>query len=337
MADTAWEMRKSPVPIPSLTRVARAAAGAFLFAQLGAMPAPAASPPDTSPGTRVVILGTGTPNADPERSGPAVAVVTGGRAYLVDCGPGVVRRAAAAAQRGIPELEANRLSIVFVTHLHSDHTVGLPDLMLTPWVLGRRDPLEVYGPPGIKAMTDHLLEAYAEDIQIRRGGLEPEKSDGYQVNAHEIKEGEAYRDSNVTVKAFAVPHANWKYAFGYRFQARDRVIVISGDTRPGQGVVQACDGCDILVHEVYSADRFRDRPAVWQRYHADAHTSTEQLAGIAKWARPKLLVLYHQLYWGATDEDLVHEVRHGYKGDVVSARDLDVFPAPVATGKRKKK
>ena len=298
---------------------------------IGAGPHARAAPPpaavaDTSRGTRVVILGTGTPNADPERSGPSVAVVAGGKAYLVDCGPGVVRRAAAAARRGIPALEAERLAIVFVTHLHSDHTLGLADLMLTPWVLERRTPLEVYGPPGIEAMTRHLLAAYEEDIRIRQEGLEPDKHQGYEANAHEVREGVVYRDSNVTVTAFAVPHANWKHAFGYRFEARDRVVVISGDTRPSEAVVQACDGCDVLVHEAYSAERWNSRPEEWQRYHADAHTSTVELAQLAKRARPKLLVLYHQLYWGARDEDLLREVRAGYPGAVASARDLDVFP-----------
>jgi len=308
----------------------------------GAAPAsgaskPDAAAPDTSRATRVVMLGTGTPNADPDRSGPAVAVIAGGRAYLVDCGPGVVRRAAAAAARGIRALEADRLSIVFVTHLHSDHTVGLPDLMLTPWVLERRMPLEVYGPPGIKDMTDHLLAAYAEDIRIRQSGLEPEKSEGYKVNAHEIEEGVVYSDSNVTVTAIAVPHANWEHAFGYRFEARDRVIVISGDTRPSETIARACNGCDVLVHEVYSTRGFKSRPSVWQRYHADAHTSTEQLAGIATWARPKLLVLYHQLFWGVSDEDLVREVHRGYSGAVVSARDLDVYPLPAEKAHPKKR
>jgi ribonuclease BN (tRNA processing enzyme) len=273
-----------------------------------------------------VILGTGTPNADPDRSGPSVAVIAGGRAYLVDCGPGVVRRAAAAARRGIPALEAERLDIVFVTHLHSDHTLGLADLIFTPWVLERRTPLEAYGPPGIAAMTRHLLAAYGDDIRARQQGLEPDKHEGYRVNAHEVRAGVVYRDSNVTVTAFAVPHANWRHAFGYRFETRDRVIVVSGDTRPSDAVVRACDGCDVLVHEVYSAERFKGRPPEWQRYHADAHTSTEQLAGLATRARPKLLVLYHQLLWGATDEDLVREVRQGYDGAVVSAKDLDVFP-----------
>ena len=316
---------------------------AALFALLAGAAAAAgaagrdAAATDTTRATRVVMLGTGTPNPDPERSGPAVAVIAGGRAYLVDCGPGVVRRAAAAAARGIRALEADRLSIVFVTHLHSDHTVGLPDLMLTPWVLERRVPLEVYGPPGIKDMTDHLLAAYAEDIRIRQSGLEPEKSDGYQVNAHEIEAGVVYSDSNVTVTAIAVPHANWEHAFGYKFEARDRVIVISGDTRPTEAIARACNGCDVLVHEVYSTRGFKSRPSVWQRYHADAHTSSEQLAGIASWARPKLLVLYHQLFWGATDEELVREVRRGYSGAVVSARDLDVYPLPDEVDHRKRK
>ena len=275
--------------------------------------------------TQVVMLGTGTPNADPDRSGPSVAVVVRDRAYLVDCGPGVVRRAAAAHRNGIAALAPEKLGIVFITHLHSDHTVGLPDLMLTPWVLERHEPLEVYGPTGVRPMTDHLLAAYAEDIRVRNEGLEPEKSDGWQVHAHEIVAGPVYQDSNVTVTAFAVPHANWRRAFGYRFQTPDRVIVISGDTRPSDAVVEACKGCDILVHEVYSADRFATRSPEWQRYHADAHTSTTELAALAARAKPRLLVLYHQLFWGTDDQGLVNEVRRGYDGAVVSAKDLEVF------------
>lgn len=290
---------------------------------------PAARAADPAPAdsnaARVVILGTGTPNADPERSGPSVAIVVNGKAYLVDCGPGVVRRAAAAMRNGIAALAPEKLGIVFVTHLHSDHTLGLPDLMLTPWVLERREPLQVYGPVGIRSMTDHLLAAYGEDIRVRIEGLEHEKTDGWQVHAHEVMEGQVYRDSNVTVTAFAVPHANWRRAFGYRFQTRDRVIVVSGDTRPSDAVVAACDSCDILVHEVYSADRHATLPPGWQRYHAGAHTSTTELAAIATRAQPRLLVLYHQLFWGTDDAGLVAEVRRGYGGAVVSARDLEVY------------
>ena len=129
---------------------------------------------DFSQGTHLVLLGTGTPNADPDRSGPAVAVVVNGTAYLVDAGPGVVRRAAAAARRGISALAAPRLDRVFLTHLHSDHTVGLPDLLLTPWVLERERPLEVFGPRGTAEMTRHLVAAYDADIRRRIDGLQPQ-------------------------------------------------------------------------------------------------------------------------------------------------------------------
>jgi ribonuclease BN (tRNA processing enzyme) len=194
-------------------------------------------------------------------------------------------------------------------------------------VLERRAPLEVYGPPGIQAMTDHLLTAYADDIRIRLEGLEPDKHEGYKVDAHEIQPGIAYRDSNVTVTAFAVEHANYEpgRALGFRVETPDRVIVISGDTTPCEAVIENCAGCDILVHEVYSLKGFGARSPEWQRYHATAHTSTEELAAVASRARPKLLILYHQLHMGTPDDELVEEVRSGYEGEVVSGRDLGVY------------
>jgi ribonuclease BN (tRNA processing enzyme) len=279
--------------------------------------------------TAVIILGTGTPNPDPDRSGPAVAVVVNGAAYLVDAGAGVMRRAAAAAERyGIPGLQARHLRHVFLTHLHSDHTLGLPDVIHTGWVLERAEPLRLYGPPGTAALAQHLTDAYRADIENRRGGNQPHTPDGWRVEAHEFADpGIVYQDSNVVVRAFAVPHAGWPVAFGYRFETGDRIIVISGDTRPTDAVVEACRGCDVLVHEVYSHARFQQREPAWQRYHAGAHTSTVELAGLAARARPRLLVLYHQLYWGASDDDLLQEIRAaGYDGPVVSARDLDRFP-----------
>jgi ribonuclease BN (tRNA processing enzyme) len=288
----------------------------------------AACSPDTSldpRGSYVVLLGTGTPNPDPDRSGPAVAVVVGGSAYLVDAGAGVVRRAAAAAERGLPALEAARLDRVFLTHLHSDHTLGLPDLLLTPWVLERNAPLEVFGPPGTAGMVEHLLAAYEEDIQRRIEGLQPQNATGQRAVVHEIEPGAVYRDANVIVRAFAVAHEGWPRALGYRFDVGERSVVISGDTRPTDAVVTACDGCDVLVHEVYSDAGFARRAPEWQRYHASAHTGSAELAALAERARPGLLVLYHQLYWGTSDADLVREVKTGYTGRVVSGADLDAF------------
>jgi ribonuclease BN (tRNA processing enzyme) len=275
--------------------------------------------------TKVVLLGTGTPNADPERFGPAVAVIVNGVPYLVDAGPGIVRRAAAAEREGVPALAVKKLGIVFITHLHSDHTLGLPDLILSPWTLERTAPLEVYGPKGVKAMTSHILEAYAEDIQMRLTGGEPSNKTGYRVHAHEIDGGVVYQDSNVKVTAFRVAHGKWPEALGYRFDARDRVIVISGDTRKTEAIVEQCHECDVLVHEVYSTAGFQRRPVDWQQYHSAYHTSSAELAELAGRARPKLLVLYHQLYWGTADADLVREVTSGYDGRVVSGKDLDIF------------
>lgn len=276
--------------------------------------------------TKVVMLGTGTPNADPERSGPAVAIVVNGASYLVDAGAGVVRRASAAARDDtIPALGAPNLRRVFLTHLHSDHTVGLPDLILSPWVLGRTAPLEIYGPPGTTRMANLLEQAYSEDIDIRLHGGEPSNKAGYAVRAHDEKAGVVYRDSNVTITAFDVAHGKWQHAFGYVFQTRDRKIVISGDTHPVDAVIDACNGCDLLVHEVYSAERLEARTPDWQRYHKAYHTSTYELADLATKARPKLLVLYHQLYWGDDDAALLAQVRSRYRGAVVSGRDLGVY------------
>jgi ribonuclease BN (tRNA processing enzyme) len=269
---------------------------------------------------QVILLGTGTPNADPERSGPSVAVVSNGSAYLVDFGPGVVRRAAAA------KIEPKALKIAFATHLHSDHTVGLADLIFTPWTLERTEPLQLYGPRGLAAMAAHIEKAYREDIQIRLHGGEPANSTGYKVAVHEIRAaGVVFRDANVTVTAFRVPHGEWREAFGYRFDAGGRSFVISGDTTPNQSVIDACGGCDVLIHEVYSDSGFARRTPEWQRYHARYHTSAKQLGEIAAKARQKLLVLYHQLFWGTSEADLLEEVRRGYSGKVVSGHDLDVY------------
>ena len=275
--------------------------------------------------TQVVLLGTGTPNADPDRSGPSVAIVVDETPYIVDFGPGVVRRAAAAYRKGVRALAMPKLTRAFVTHLHSDHTAGYPDLILTPWVLEREQPLEVYGPKGLKAMTDHILKAYREDIRIRLNGLEPANETGYKVNVHEIKPGLIYSDQNVKVTAFSVKHGSWPHAFGYRFDTPDRSIVISGDCAPSESVIQNCNGCDVLIHEVYSQAGFATRLPVWQRYHSSFHTSSRELAEIATKAKPGLLILYHQLYWGTSDEQLVDEVRQFYKGKVVSGSDLAVF------------
>jgi ribonuclease BN (tRNA processing enzyme) len=294
-----------------------------------------AQPRATAPSsTQVVLLGTGTPPADPDRSGPATAVVVNGTPYLVDFGAGVVRRAkSAVVDRGITALDPVKLRVVFVTHLHSDHTVGYPDLILTPWVLGRRVSLEVYGPTGIGAMTKHVLEAYRADFGTRtrdRGlytvGAFPK---GHAVNAHKIRPGVVYKDANVTVTAFATKHAMESY--GYRFDTPDRSIVISGDTKPTQATIDACRGCDVLVHEVLTLEWLAKRPD-FHAYAAQFHTTTAQLVELASKAKPRLLVLSHtsSSLRPAVDSErsspavFLREMSR-YAGHVVVGRDLDVY------------
>jgi ribonuclease BN (tRNA processing enzyme) len=289
------------------------------------------APPHT---TQVVLLGTGTPSPDPGRSGAATAVVVNGTPYLIDFGPGVVRRIAAASQQGIKGLAVVNVRVAFLTHFHSDHTAGYADLILTPWSVGRSQSLEVYGPKGLKHMTDHILEAYREDIAIRRKDKQvlgvPEQAEGYKVNAREITAGVAYKDHNVTVTAFAVNHGDVPQAFGYRLETADRTIVISGDAAPSQSVIDSCSGCDVLIHEAYSMLTYNAVSPAYQEYRRKHHTSSREVAEIAKQARPGLLVLYHRANPGGVggpnpEQALLDEVRQLYGGKVVIGHDLDVF------------
>jgi ribonuclease BN (tRNA processing enzyme) len=275
--------------------------------------------------TKLVLLGTGSPFADPAKSGPSLAIVVNNTSYIVDAGPGVVRRAAQAKELGFPSLEAAQLKTLFITHLHSDHTIGLADIMLTPAVLDRNAPIAIYGPIGIKKMTADLMRAYKEDIAIRINGLEKGDAIAYQVNTNEIKEGEIYKDSNLTVTAFKVKHGQWENAFGFVFQTKDKKIVISGDCTYSENLIKYAKDCDILVHEVYSDAGLKKRTQRWQDYHSTFHTSTFQLADIANQVKPKLLVLNHQLTFGTTLQSLLDEVQSKYKGVVVNGSDLDVF------------
>lgn len=290
--------------------------------------------------TKLVLLGTGTPNACPNASGPSSAVVVGDRAYLVDFGPGVVRQASRAYYKGIDALRPDRLTTAFCTHLHTDHTAGYPDLIFTPWVLEREKPLVIFGPKGIKSMTEHIQEAYAVDIDFRRHGFERANEAGYQVEVHEIQEGRIYQDDRISVEAFSVSHGTLE-SYAYKFTTcDDKVIVVSGDTAPLPVMTEKAKGCDILLHEVeYSAGIICREPK-WQKYHREVHTLSIDLAKIAQQAQPKLLVTYHRIYHMNVQDNtqdldaemewrckaILQEIRDaGYDGRVVNGQDLDIF------------
>ena len=277
--------------------------------------------------TRVVLLGTGTPGAEPDRSGPATAIVVDDTPYLVDFGPGVVRRATAAYVNGVAGLRVQNLRLAFLTHLHSDHTAGYPDLILTPWVLGRWQPLHVYGPPGLAAMSENILEAYREDIRVRVGGAEMLDPAGVRVEAHEITmDGVVYEDDLVSVEAFAVPHGTWEHAYGYKFVTVDRAIVVSGDTGPFDGLVEIARNADVLLHEAYTSAAFYRRNLGTRRYHGTFHTSATKVGEIAARANVGQVILYHQLHLaGDSPEQMVAEVRARFDGPVFYGRDLEVY------------
>lgn len=288
---------------------------------------------------KLVLLGTGTPNAEPFASGPSSAVVVDGNAYLVDFGPGVVRQCAKAYEKGVSALHPKNLKVAFCTHLHTDHTAGYPDLIFTPWVLERDVPLKVFGPKGIRSMTEHIEQAYAVDIDFRINGFEKANPEGYKVDVTEIQPGVVYQDELVTVTALPVSHGTLE-SYAYLFETPDQKILISGDTCPLPVIAENGKGCDVLLHEVEYTGGLSQRTPQWQKYHRAVHTLSTDLAEIAKIAQPKLLVTYHRIYHldvFAPGQDTRAEVKRrealilqeirdaGYTGEVVNGHDLDIY------------
>lgn len=284
-----------------------------------------ASPPAGAQ-TRVVVLGTGTPVPDPNRAGSGIAVVHNGRAYLFDVGGGVVRRAIEASRRyGIPGLSPERIDRVFLTHLHSDHVADFWELAATLW-WRRAGRIRVWGPTGVAALVDGMEAMLAPDIRYRLGGSQPvTRPDGYRVHETAIEAGRVLEEDGIAIDAFEVPHGGVRPAFGYRIATPDRTIVVSGDTSYSETLVDMARGADILLHEVISEEGLRGLAQAWQDHHSAVHTTSSELARVAREARPRLLVLYHVLHYGAPAESALDEVRAAYDGAVVLANDLDVF------------
>jgi len=288
--------------------------------------APRAAPAASPESTVVVLLGTGMPVPNPEAQGPATAITVGARLFLFDAGAGVMRQMAAA---GLP-YRGGPVTAAFLTHLHSDHTLGLPDLILTSWVMGRRAPLRLIGPPGTRRMVDRILEAWGEDIRVRTEGLERGVPGGQAVDARETAGGVVYDSAGVRVTAIPVPHGNWEHAFGYRIDAPAKSVVISGDTAPSEAIERAARGVDLLIHEAYPEARLAPEPRPggeeWPKYMRSFHTSDRELGALAARAGVKHLVLHHIVRMGGTDEELIAGVRAGgYRGPVSIGRDLERY------------
>lgn len=279
-------------------------------------------------GTQVVVLGTGTPLPNYKRAGAGVAVIHGDDAYLFDAGGGTYQRAIEAYTRlGIGGLAPARLCCVFFTHLHSDHTHDYSQFATSRW-WAREFKLKAFGPRGLQTLTDGMHAMTDVDVQIR---LKTQPSESIidpanaRVEVKEIEEGIVFSKGDLTIEAFAVRHGKVEPAFGYRIVTADRKIVISGDTTFSEKLVEKAAGVDVLVHEVVSARGLERFPVAWSAYQRTSHTTTDQLATIARRARPKLLVLYHVIFLGESPESLLEAVRTGHSVEVVLPDDLDVF------------
>lgn len=279
--------------------------------------------------TKVIVLGSGTPNPNPERYGSSYAVVVDDKAYIVDFGPGSVRRMAEMSPTWggtFKQLELQNISIAFLTHIHSDHSVGLSDLILTPWVMGRETELLLFGPPGLKKMAEHITKAYEDDINYRLFGSQPANNKGYKTNVTEInKEGTIYKDDKVEVIAFTNNHGDFTNSFGFLFITSDKRILFSGDTAISDNLIKYATDLDILIHEVYSSETFKNKTPDWQKYHDEHHTSSIDLGILANKVKPKKLVLSHILFWGASEESLMNDIEKNFNGEAIIAYDLLVI------------
>ena len=278
-------------------------------------------------GTKVVMLGTGTPIPDAFRGGASIAVVHKGQAYLFDVGAGAIRNAATARyQYDMPSLYPTEICCLFLTHMHSDHTLDFAELNFTMW-WRRRDALQAFGPTGLQEMADGMVAMMQPDIRTRSSGTQPVMAAAtYRPVVTEISDGVVFEKDDLKIEAFSVPHGDIRPAFGYRVTTDDLTVVISGDTAYSEKLLEMSAGVDLLIHEFISTEGLKLNSEAFQAYHMRSHTTATDLGRLAATARPGLLVLYHGLHYGLPEDDVLDEVRAVYDGDVVLANDLDIYP-----------
>lgn len=268
---------------------------------------------------RITLLGTGAPPPSVDRFGPSTLVEVGREKFIFDAGRGAMQRL---YQLGIPFSE---ITGIFLTHHHSDHVVGFPDLWLTGWIgrpWGKRcAPLSVWGPAGTKEMMEHLAKAFNVDIRVRSKSYPP---DGVTLVAGEIIEGTVFAEDGIRVSAFKVDHGGEDLpAFGYRIDCRGRAAVLSGDTTFNENLIEHALGADLLVHEVTAVAGSAAENAEQLKRIGSNHTTPQQAGEIFARVEPKLAVYNHLLLFGtATAKELIPATRQKYAGPLIVGEDL---------------
>ena len=268
---------------------------------------------------RVTLLGTGAPPPSLQRFGPSTLVEVGAHKFIFDAGRGAMQRL---HQLGIPFSE---ITGIFLTHHHSDHVVGFPDLWLTGWIGRpwgkRRTPLNVWGPQGTKQMMEHLPKAFAVDIRVRSKSYPAE---GVKLIAHEIIEGVVLDRDGIKVSAFEVDHGGEDLpAFGYRIDYKNHAVALSGDTTFNENLIEHARGVDVLVHEVTAAAGGAAESPEQLRRIGGNHTTPEQAGEVFARVQPKLAVYNHLLlFGGAQAADLIPATQKKYGGPLIVGDDL---------------
>ncbi len=277
--------------------------------------------------TRVVLLGTkGGPRVgEAGRSNPSTLILINDVPYVVDCGYGTSKQLLTTG------VALNRLRYIFITHHHSDHNLELGALFYNAWITGLPVRVDAYGPPGLQKMTGDFFNYLKFDIDVRiedEGRQDPRNL----ITAHEFdKPGVVLLNDDVKVSSCLVRHPPITQAYAYRFDAKDRSVVISGDTASAPELAEFAKDADVLVHEIMylpgieallrrlpNAKRLREHLMA-------AHTLPEDVGKIAAQAKVKTLVLSHFVPGddpSITDEQWAEGVRKHFKGRVIVGKDL---------------
>ena len=276
----------------------------------------------------LTLLGTGCPQCDPDRMGPANLVRHAGAGFLVDCGSGVTQRLVQAGFSGAA------LDALFLTHLHTDHLVDFYQLVISSWHQGRDRPQRVIGPPGTKRFVAATMELWRVERELRIAHEKRPSTRAFEIDATEIGPGEAWNAGGVRVTAVAVAHQPVTHAFGFVFEAGGRRLALSGDTAYCPALIEAARGADVLVHECFIHREMKPsatRSAEGLRNVAGYHTLSDEVGRVAREAGVGLLVLNHFVPTRFDRVALVAEVRREWKGPLIVGEDLMAYDLDART------